>query len=210
MYLFSRVLTLAGPPAESVAYAVDMRQYVADTTGRDIALWSAAFGAPVGTVAYAMRVADLPDLQSLTTSLLADAEYHKRLAAGQAFVGAPAVDNLARPMLGELGDGSPPVGSVATLTTATMAAGKYADAVGWSLDIAQHVSKVSGIPTMFLTSEFGTFGNVSWIAVAPDMAAAQAGFDAVNGDADYLAKLGNAGDLFLPGSGNRGLMTRIA
>ena len=63
---------------------------------------------------------------------------------------------------------------------------------------------------MFLADRFGAFGNVTWIAVTPDMAAADAAGTAVNGDAAYLSKLDEAGDLFLPGSGNRVLLTRVA
>jgi hypothetical protein len=210
MYLFSRAVLLAGPPAQSGAYAIDMRQYVADVTGRDIALWSAVFGAPLGSMAYAMRVSGLADLQSVSAPLLADPGYHERIAAGQQFSGGPAVDNLAQPMLGELGEESPPVGSVATLTTATMAGGQYGKAIAWGIDVAQHVSKVSGVPTMFLVNSYGTFGDVAWIAVVPDMATADAASTAVNSDADYLAKLEDAGELFQQGSGNRMLMTRIA
>lgn len=210
MYLFSRVVTLAGPPAASTAFAIEMRQYVADATGRDIALWSAGFGAPLGTVSFAMRVEGLADLQALSEPLLADPGYHERLAAGQQFDGGPATDSLAQPILGELGDASPPVGSVAMVTTATMNAGRYGKGIAWGIDIAKHVSAVGGMPTMFLTGSFGQFGSVAWIAVAPDMAAVDAAGAAVNSDPAYLGMLDDAGDLFLPGSGNRVLMTRIA
>jgi hypothetical protein len=210
MYLFSRAATLAGPPAASTAFAVEMRQYVADFTGREIALWSAGFGAPVGTVSWTMRLEGLADLQSLSEPLLADPGYHERLAAGQQFESGPATDNLAQPVLGELGDTAPPVGSVAVVTTATLNAGRYGKGIAWGVDIAKHVSAVGGMPTMFLTSSFGQFGSVAWIGVAPDMATVDATATAVNNDPAYLGMLDDAGDLFLPGSGNRVLMTRIA
>jgi hypothetical protein len=210
MQLFSRIVTLAGPPAASTAYAVEMREYAANAIGREIALWAAQFGAPVGTMSYAMRVEGLADLQAATAPLLADAEYLERLAAGQQFVGGPTTDSLAQPLLGELGEASPPVGCVAMITTATMNAGRYSKAIGWGIDIAKHVSAVGGMPTMFLTSSFGEFGGVAWIAVAPDMATVDAAGAAVNADPGYLEMLDGAGDLFLPGSGNRVLMTRVA
>jgi hypothetical protein len=210
MYLFTRSVMLAGPPAASTAHAIELCHHASRTMGRDIALWSAGFGAPLGAMVYAMRVEGLADLEAAAAPLVADAGYHERLAAGQQFHGGPAQDSLAQPLFGELGDESPPVGSVATVTTATMAAGHYGRAVAWSIDIAQHVSAVSGVPTMFLADSFGAFGNVAWIAVTSDMAAADAAGAAVNGDATYLSKLDEAGDLFLPGSGNRVLMTRVA
>jgi hypothetical protein len=210
MYLFSRSVMLAGPPAASGAHAVELCQYVTKVMGRDVALWSAGFGAPLGAMVYAMRVEGLADLEAAAAPLLADPGYHERLATGQQFNGGPAHDSLAQPLFGELGDASPPVGSVATVTTATMAGGHYGAAAAWGIDIARHVSTVSGVPTMFLADSFGAFGSVAWIAVAPDMAAADAAGAAVNGDATYLSKLDEAGALFLPGSGNRVLMTRVA
>lgn len=208
MYLFSRVVHLAGPPAETVPWATDMRAHVAASTGRDIALWAAVFGAPVGTFVYTMRVAGLADLDAVTQSLATDAEYHAKLAAGGAFVGGPAEDSLGRPLHGELGD-SPPVGAVATVTTAAMA-GRYIDAVTWGIDVARHVESVTGSPVMFLSNEFGPFAGVSWIGVTADAAGADAAAAAINADAAYITKLEAAGGLFVPGSGNRVLLTRIA
>jgi len=208
MYLFSRVVHLAGPPAEIVPWAIDMRNHVASVTGRDIALWVAQFGAPVGSFVYSMRVEGLADLASATESLTADPEYHAKIAAAAPFAGSPAEDNLARPLHGELGD-SPPVGAVATVTTAAIA-GRYVDAVTWSIDIARHVESLIGTPVMFLSNEYGQFGSVSWIGVSADAAAADAAADAVNGDAAYIAKLEAATGLFEPGSSTRVLLTRIA
>lgn len=209
MQLFTRTVALVGPPAESTAYAVEMRQYVADLTGRDIALWAAAFGAPLGTMTYATRVEGLADLQSMSAPLLADAEYHKRLAAGQQFTGGPAVDNMMQPVGAELGAESPPVGAVAVVTTAVMS-GNYGEAAAWGVDIANHVSQVSKMPTMFLTGAWGAFGSVGWIGVALDAAAADAASAAIEADAAYLEKLNAGAGYFMPGSGHRTMLTRVA
>jgi spermidine/putrescine-binding protein len=102
------------------------------------------------------------------------------------------------------------VGSFAALTSAIMANGSYEAAIGWGFDMAEHASKVTGIPTTFAMPQYGPFGAVVWIAVTEDAAAADAGNAALNGDADYIKKLGAAGDLFVEGSGMRMLATRIA
>lgn len=208
MYLFSRAVHLAGPPSQTVPWAVDMRNHVASVTGRDIALWSALFGAPLGSFAYTMRIAGLADLGELGQMLADDAEYHAKLAAGAAFSGAPTEDGLARPLHGELGD-SPPVGAVASVTRAAMA-GRYVDAVAWSIDVARHVESLTGSPVMVLANEFGPFGGITWIGVSADAAAADAAADAVNADAAYIAKLEAAGGLFVPGSGHRSMLARVA
>jgi hypothetical protein len=209
MQLFTRNVQMAGPPAETMSYATDMRAFVTKKTGREIGLWANLFGAPVGAMAYTMRVEGLADLQTVTSELLEDPEYHQKLVAGREYVGAPSVDALGQPIHGELGD-MPPVGSYAMVTQATMAGGKYMDAVAWGVEIAQLVEKLSGLPTLFLSSNFGGFGDVAWIMVAKDAAGADAAGEAINGNADYMTSVNGAGDLFIPGSGRQSLTTRIA
>lgn len=209
MQLFTRNVLMTGAPAEIMAYSTDMRAYVAEKTGREIGLWSNLFGAPVGTMAYTVRVEGLADLQAATSTLVEDPAYHQKLADGRALVGGPSMDSIGQPIHGELG-AMPPVGSYAMVTQATMAGGKYLEAIGWGVEIAQHVEKVSGHPTMFLSSSFGGFGDVAWIMVAADAAAVDAAGAAVNGDAEYMESVNGAGDLFIAGSGRRMLTTRVA
>ena len=209
MQLFTRSVLLTGAPAEYLEFSTKMCGYVTEKTGRDVGLWSTMFGAPAGTLTYSVRVEGLADLHSTTTKLMEDSGYHARLKEAQAFTGAPAVDALATPIHGELGD-PPPVGSFVSVTTATMAGGRYIDAIGWGVEVAQHVEKISGVPTMFLTSAYGGFGNVAWIAGVPDASAVDAASASIDGDADYLTMVNSAGELFIQGSGNRSLITRIA
>jgi hypothetical protein len=209
MQLFTRAVMLNGPFDAVMSYAADMRQFVSDKTDREVGLWSVMFGAPVGAMVYAARVDGLADLQSIGATLVGDADYHARLAKGREFAAAPAEDNLATPIHGELGD-PPPVGSVAVVTTAEIANGAYADAFAWGIDIAQHVERVTGVPTLFLSQDFGAFGAVSWIGVSPDAAAADAAGQKINADPEYVAKLADAGRLFAQGSGHRTLLSRVA
>lgn len=209
MQLFSRQIQLAGPLAETMAYATDLQAHVSAVGGREIALWSTVFGAPLGTMTYAVRVEGIADLQALSAQILGDAEYHAKLAKGVDYAVGTAEDRLFQPLNAEFGD-PPPVGSVALVTSAVIANGAYEKAFAWGIDMAQHASSVAGIPTLFLAEQYGTFGSVGWIGVAADGAAIDAGTAALNADADYLKKLGAAGDLFLPGSGHRILSTRVA
>ncbi len=209
MQLFSRQIQLAGPLAETMAYATDLQAHVSAVGGREIALWSTVFGAPLGTMTYAVRVEGIADLQALSAQILGDAEYHAKLAKGVDYAVGTAEDRLFQPLNAEFGD-PPPVGSMALVTSAVIANGAYEKAFAWGIDMAQHASSVAGIPTLFLAEQYGTFGSVGWIGVAADGAAIDAGTAALNADADYLKKLGAAGDLFLPGSGHRILSTRVA
>lgn len=209
MRLFTRTVHLQGPPMEIAAYAADMRAFVSDKTGVEVGLWNVQFGAPIGTMVFSARVDGLAQLASITESLLADPTYHEKLATGAGFAAGPAEDALSEPLHG--GDGeAPPVGTVITATRAVIAGGKYAEAVGWGIEMALYSEKVTGSPVGFYMDTFGTFGTVVWIGGAPDAAAADAMNDALNADAGYLDKLGSVGDLFVPASGQRSLAVRVA
>jgi hypothetical protein len=209
MQLFSRIVMLTGPFPEVNAWASDMRQYVSEKWDREIGLWSVMFGAPLGTLVYSARVAGLADVQSIGAKLSGDPDYHAKLASGREFSGGPPVDQISTPIYGELGD-PPPVGSVAVVTTATIANGAYAEAITWGVQMAQYVEGVTGFGSTFLVDDFGPFGQVRWMGVAPDAASADAAGQKLNADPGYLEKLSATGDLFVQGSGNRGLAARVA
>ena len=209
MDLFSRNVLLTGAPTAYMSYATEMRSYASDKLGQEIALWSVGFGAPRGSMTFTARVDGLAGVHAMNATLLSDADYMAKLATGATMGGGPAEDSLMQPLHGEMGD-PPPVGSVATVTTAIVGNGAYADAIGWGIEMAQLVETITGTPTIFGMSAFGTFGQVAWINVSADAAAADAAGQAVNAHADYMGRLGAIGDLFVPASGHRSLAVRVA
>ncbi|MEO6651239.1 MAG: hypothetical protein ABIP17_01110 [Ilumatobacteraceae bacterium] len=208
MQLFTRQLMTTGSPT-AMGWAMEMRAMASDTMGTEIGLWSAGFGMPIGSLAFTARVEGIADLVEKAGPLGDDTEYAAKLAEGEAHVTGPPEDSLATPLHGDLGD-PPPVGSYAVVTSAVIANGRYVDAVGWGIDVAEHVTSLTDMPVMLLLQEYGTFGQLTWIGGAADAAGVDASAAATNGDGDYIAKLSAAGELFVPGSGNRVLVTRIA
>jgi hypothetical protein len=211
MQLFSRRVHMSGPPAELMAYASDITQHVSKVGGRELALWSVGFGAPLGTMMFAMRVEGVADFQSVSAKVLADADYHAKLAAGAGYLTpGSSEDSLLQPLNAEMGDASPPVGSVAQITQAQIAGGYFEAALAWGTDMAAHAAGVTGIPVMFLAGVFGPFGSVGWISVGADAAAFDAANMALWSDADYMKKLDAAKGMFIDGSANQILATRVA
>jgi hypothetical protein len=211
MQLFSRRVHMTGPPAEVGAYAADITQHVSKISGRELALWSVAFGAPLGTMMFAMRVEGVADFEAISAKVLADADYHAKLAAGADWLTpGSSEDTLLQPLNAELGEASPPVGSVAQLTRAQMADGNFANALAWGSDIAAHATSVTGVPTMFLASMFGAFGSVAWIGVTADAAASDAANAALWADAEYMKKIDAAKGFFQPGTAEQMLAVRVA
>ena len=210
MYLFTRLATLRGNERKAMGWAVEMTTYVNDHSDHTVTLWRADFGYPVGTVAWSAWVASQDALNKGFARLADDDGYFDMVDKGQEFIVEPPNDMFRQSINGEPASTPPPVGSVTTVTTAVVANGKYAEAGAWGVEMAELVQKVTNLPTLFLVDSYGTFGQVTWLSGAPDLATADAAGEAINTNPDYLKRLSDVGDLFVPGSGQRRLVTRIA
>jgi hypothetical protein len=210
MQLFSRSVHFQGPAADVVPHAIALRDHVSKKIGQEVSLWNIMFGAPFGTVAYTARVDGLAGVAAMGTALAGDKEYEALLAKGTSWVSGPPVDTLRESLSGEMGAAVPPVGSVATVTTAVIEGGKYGAAIGWGLAVAAHVTAVTGQPVAFLMDMFGTFGQVAWIGIESDVGAADAANAKLNANAAYMEMLEGTAGMFVPGSGHRSIAVRLA
>jgi hypothetical protein len=210
MYLFSRLATLRGNERRSLAWAVEMSNYVNAHSDHTVSLWRADFGYPVGTVAWSTWVASLAALDEGFARLADDDGYHDLVDAGLELMPEPPHDLLRRAVFGEPGSTPLPPGAVTSVTTAVVTNGQYAEATAWGIEMAELVQQITGQPTMFLVDAYGTFGQVTWLSGAPDLATADAGGEAMQANPDYLKRLSDVGDLFVPGSGQQRLVTRVA
>jgi hypothetical protein len=209
MLLFSRVVTMAGNPRRTVPWAMEMTKYVNDHSDLDVTLWSADFGRPLGTFVWSSIVESRAAMLAATASLVADDGYFDLLDKGQDLFAHPGEDFLRELVHGAPSE-PPPIGAVGNITTAIANVDRMVDAVGWSVEIAEHVLSVTGVPTSVLTSVFGQMGEIAWIGVLPDVAAAEAVGATMNADPGYLERLTATKDLFIPGSGHVSSVTRIA
>jgi hypothetical protein len=210
MYLFSRQAILTGGERRPLGWAVEITGYINDHSDHDVSLWQAQFGLPVGTVAWSTWAESHESLMTGFAGLIEDDGYHTHVEKGVEFVAGPPEDSLRQVVHGEPAAERPPIGSVTTIVTATMAGGKYNDAVAWGTDMAQLVQEVTQLPSMFLIDAYGTFGQVTWLTGAPDLATADTAANALNFHDKYLKSLGDVGELFVPASGRRALAIRIA
>ena len=209
MLLFSRVLTVTGSPRQALPWALGVTSYVNDHSDLDVSLWSASYGYPLGTLAWTALVESQTALAAATAALLADDGYFDLIEQAADLIDQPGEDLLRQLVHGEPGE-PPPVGAVATVTTATALVDRMAEAVGWGVEIAQHVTSVTGTPVAVFTDSFGQMGGMTWIGVQPDLASAEAANAKLMADGDYLGRLAATKDLFIPGSGHAGQTTRLA
>jgi hypothetical protein len=208
MLLFSRVVTPTGSPRKVMPWVVDITAYVNANSPLEVTCWAGTFGYPIGTVAWSTFVDSQATLAAATSTLLSQDGYFDRLDAAAEFVTTPGQDLLREVVYGSPAD-PPPVGAVAQITTATALVDRLADAVGWAVEIAQHLEGVIGSPIGVLTDVYGTIGSINWIGVVPDAAASDASRAKVAADTSYLGRLVATKDLFIPGSGHVGQVTRI-
>jgi hypothetical protein len=208
MYLYSRAALLHGPLGHSLAWAMEVTEYVNEHSDLDVAMWRVDFGHPLGTTVWSAVVESRAALAAATASLTTK-KYADLVDAGAKFrLGAPE-DALRQHVHGHQGD-TPAIGSSSLVVTATAMPGKMADAVAWGMTMTDHVARATGANTSFFVDAYGPFGQLTWISNAPDLAAVDAGNDAVAADAAYHEGLAASGHLFVPGSGHNALLTRIA
>lgn len=186
----------------------DITKYVNDHTSLDVTCWAGIFGYPIGTVAWSAMVESQAALAAATGGLISDNDYLDRIEAAAAFVTTPGQDLLREVVYGVPGE-PPALGSVATITTAIAMVDRLAEAVGWAVEIAQHIEGLIGSPIAVLTDVFGTMGGITWIGAQPDTAALDASRAKIGADPSYLGRLAGTKELFIPGSGHIGQVTRI-
>lgn len=209
MLLFSRVVTFTGSPRKVMPWVMDITQYVNSHGTIPVTCWTGNFGYPIGTVAWSAMVESQAALEAATAPLLGDSGYLDLLDQAAELTSVPGNDLLREVLYGAPGE-PPAVGAVATITTATAAVDRMGDALGWAVEIAQFVENTIGSPVAVLTDVYGTMGGVTWIGSAADAAASDAARAKLAGNADYLKRVEATKELFIPGSGRVGMVSRIA
>lgn len=208
MYLFSRAVTLRGSPRRVGPWVQQVTDYVRDHSPLDLSAWSCQFGHPIGTVVWNAMVESHASLDEATGAFAGDPAYLDLLEEAQDLVLAPGEDALREILHGAPSD-PPPIGAVATVTNAVAVVDRMGDAVAWGLEMADHVGEVTDADVSLSRSVFGTMGQLTWIAVQTDAAAADDTNAKLRVDPGYLSRLAESGGLFLPGSGHVASFTRI-
>jgi hypothetical protein len=190
-------------------WAVGITEYVNAHSSLSVSCWLGGFGYPLGTVAWSSLVDSQAALAAGTGDLLTDPAYFDLIESAADMVAGPGQDSLRELVYGTPGE-PPALGAVANVTTATAIVDRMADAVGWAVEIAQHVESVINTPVAVLTDVFGTLGTITWISSQPDFAAADTARGKISADGDYLKRVSGSKGLFIEGSGHVGQVTRIA
>lgn len=211
MYLFTRDVLVTGDPRKVMPIAVAITEVVSKKAGVPVSLWAGVLGAPMGTLSYSTFIQSMAELDAIESTLMADEEYLDRVNEAMQYVVGSPQDRLLEILHTAGGEyRRAEVGAVVQVTTAQCANARFGAALGWSIEAADLVAEITGLPTMFGRGVADQFGAVAWIGAAPNMAGIDAANEALAKDARYLTKLDSMGDVFLPGSGAVRFSRRIA
>lgn len=209
MYLFGRTRTIESARLrDALGFVTEITEYVKEKTDLPVSAYNTAFGLDVGTITWSTVVPSHADMSEAMGTLMSDNEYLKRVEKGAQLFTGPAVDQLRKVVDVQGTMDEPP--AVCQVITAEVELHNLTRAIQWSVDINHYVSGVSGLPSLFLTDAYGKFGQVTWIGGAPDMRAIDDAEEKLAVDPGYVQRIEETGDLFIHGSGQRALLTRIA
>ena len=208
MKMFTRDLVLMGPPVAVRDWATSVAESFEATTGHAVAVWTSIAGGTNGHHTWSMPVEGSAQLVEATMTAFADEGYLAKVEEGRSHFAGPPQDTLYRAYT-PVPDGEGGPGNVAMVTTAVAGAGSLGEAVGWGVEAAGHVSKLTGIPTVLMGSSAGGFSRLTWIGVAEDAAAADAADDAIQADDEYRKLIARGGQHFVDGSARSQVFLRI-
>lgn len=208
MYIFTRrVLVNPAHIRKAMAHASAMTQYVNEKSDLEVSLYEVLQGAPQGTLTWAFRAESYAAAVESADSLRSD-EYLERVETGAQYFIGNAEDQLGE-FVHTTGEVSGPP-AVAGVVTASMEVSQVGAALAWSVGLADYTANLSGIPTAVVTSNFGSYGAVSWISYAQSLAQLEESGKKINADPGFIQRLGESKDFFVPGSGVGMLSRKIA
>ncbi len=206
MYIFSR--TRAIKPShmiEGIQTAKALAAQVTEVTGVNINLYRVVFGFPVGTVLFSCRLESQAALGDVFAKLFVNPGYTQAVQdASNVFEGS-ATDALTSVVSSSLTAPKP----IVWATQATIANGKFAEAMALGVEIQGFVSGLSGLPTAFCSDTYGPYGQVRWLTSADTMADMDHVGEVLSTSAQFATMLDRAGECFLPGSGMNALIQKI-
>jgi hypothetical protein len=209
MYIFTRrVLVNPAHTRKGMAHAVAMTQYVNEKSDLEVSLYQVLQGAPLGTLSWAYRTESYAAALDSVDSLVSSDEYLQKVEEGAQYFIGNAEDRVGE-VIHVAGEVSGPP-AVAGVVTASIQVPRAGAAASWAVGLADYTSNLNGIPTAVVTSNFGSYGTISWISYGQSVAHLEEASSKINSDPGFIQRLGDSDGLFVPGSGVGMLSRKIA
>ncbi len=185
-----------------------MRELLTKESGKNWWAWAAVTGRPYGSFVLSTRFDDYADMVGAQMKVAMSADWAALAATAVGVLAQPAPTTLSE-VIAVTGEPSAPKQFV-LVTRAVIDRSAMMDAVAWSTQVAEHVTKVTGVSTTVGMSAAGKMFEVSWLA-GVDTPEELDKLNAVSSDAEYLEMIATAGtkQLFEQGMSERMLLAKL-
>ena len=209
--MFISASELTARPGQSTnlrALVTQMRDVLGDASGKQWWAWAAVTGRPYGTFMLSTRFDDYADMIGAQMKVTLSTDWASLAATADGVLSQPAPTTLSE-VIAVTGEPSEPKQFV-LITRAVIDRSAMVDAISWSTQVAEHVTKVTGIGATIGTSAAGRMFEVTWIA-GVDTPEELDKLSAISTDAGYLEMLAAAGtdQLFEQGMSERMLLAKL-
>jgi hypothetical protein len=185
-----------------------MRDLLAKETGKDWWAWAVVAGRPYGSFVISTRFNDYADMIGAQMKVAMSTDWAALAATAAGVLANPAPTTLSE-VIAVTGEPSAPK-QFALVTRAVIDRSAMMDAISWSTQVAEYVTKVTGVSTTVATSAAGKMFEVSWLG-SVDTPEELDKTSAINTDAGYLELIAAAGanKLFEQGMSERLLLAKL-
>lgn len=207
MYIVSAQFQAArGKGAEFGGWLTEMRGVISAVTGRPVAAWNAAIGMPAGTFMLSTRADTQAQWLGDLANLAADSGYQKVTAKGADLSDGPIETRFAQVVAATTTE---PAKQFTAVTSATMGVGSTTAAMTWAGEMLELVTSTTGQGGILTVGAGGNFNEVTWIFGTDTAEELDENNAKIQANADYMAKLDQAGGMFVDGSGQRGVLVML-
>jgi hypothetical protein len=185
-----------------------MRDVLGKESGKEWWAWAVVTGRPFGSFMLSTRFDDYADMIGAQMKMAGSTEWSALAATAAGVLAQPAPTSLSE-VIAVTGERSAPK-QFTLVTRAVIDRSAMMDAIAWSTQVAEHVTKVTGVSTIVATSAAGRMFEVSWIG-GVDTPEELDKMAEIGADAGYLEMLAAAGtnQLFEQGMSERVLLAKL-
>ena len=204
----SELTASPGKSSHLGALVAKMRDTLSKESGKPWSAWAAVTGRPYGTFVLSARSEDYADMIASQMKVAVSTDWAALAATADGLLFQPAPSTLTE-VIAVTGEPTAPK-QFTLVTRAVIDRSAMMDAIAWSTQVAEHVTKVTGVSTIVGTSAAGKMFEVTWLA-GVDTPAEMDKMNSINTDAGYLEMIAAAGanKLFEQGSSERMLLTKL-
>ena len=204
----SELTASPGKSGHLVALVAQMRDLLSKESGKDWNAWAAVTGRPYGTFGLSTSFDNYADLIGAQMKVAVSTEWAALASTVDGVLAQPAPTTLTE-VIAVTGELSTPKQFV-MVTRAVIDRSALGDAISWSTQVAEYVTKATGVSTIVGTSAAGKMFGVTWIG-GVDTPEELDKMNAINTDAGYLEMIAAAGTnkLFEQGSSERVLLAKL-